>query len=476
MRIGVCLRDTEIRSVCVHSDGRIVEPDSLPISVRSPDSNSSPALSTGEFGTGLETVLTHYLSSSEEAITSVTFDVGSILRRRPANRVFIRVAPRAPVDSVHEYQAEAVSGDSVQTVNIVGGHSATGEELVPLDIAALEHWCTGAPHGAHYVITAVGSPSNASHERQVGEILIGLVDPDSVQYSHSFHSSSVEVRERTAAVNSALIADAEDLLGALQPVLGRLAPDARLYVTTNDGSCHPLARLVVAPIESLFTEVSTAVVGAAALSESKDGFVSVTIERGTFQGQFVHGALAVLPQFRTKSGQTLATKVANLVEVMERGSSIPSSAVLVEERRSDENCPPDESSHFIGREEARSRLRTCLSLCALGAVVTPPADWAHRVVQGTSEAEVRSSVNALESRVRARLVSFGAHDSQVVILESGVEATTYDNSNTVTVLVRATAFDPIPLAAEDVVESIPVLSGGTEGREQIRAVDHSSRT
>lgn len=470
MRMGVCLRTAEVRSVCVHADGRI---DSHSIGLGAVPNPSALAA-------GLEAVLSHHLADAEEAITSVTFDVGAILRRRPARRVFIRIAPRAPVDSVHELPTETLEGEDVETLHVTGGHSTSGEELVPLDIAAVERWCATAPRGAQYVITAVGSPSNDSHERQVGEVLTDLADPDSVQYSHAFHSSSVEVRERTAAVNSSLIPGAEDLLGSLHPVLGRLAPAARLYVTTNDGGCHPLARLAVTPVRSLFTEVSTAMVGAAALAGSRDGFVAVSMGQGTFLGQFVRSAAAVLPRFRTGSGQTLATSVANLVEVTPGGRGIPDSAVHVEEQ--DLGAHDDyEDPSSAGGGGKRTLLRTGLSLCALGAVVTPLADWAHRVVQGTSEAEVRASVNALESRARARLVSFGAHDSRVEILESGVEASTYDNSDTVTVRVRAISFDSIPLAAEALVERIPVPPGeGPVGdrieRHSLRAEDHASRT
>ncbi|MFF8892794.1 hypothetical protein [Brevibacterium casei] len=456
MRIGVCLHRSQVRSVRVEADGALGSRSAL-LEAERDDGDGALAAALGE-------VLAHHLASAEEAVTSVTFDVGAVLSRRPAPcRTFIRIAPRAPIDAVHEHPAEVLAGEEVKIVHIAGGHSNAGEELVPFDTAALERWCAGAPRGGRYVITAVGSLANDGHERQAGQMLIDLVDPGSIQYSHSFHSSSVEVRERTAAVNSSLIDSAEEILGTVHSVLGRLLPATRLYVTTNEGGCHPLARLVVSPVHSLFAEASSALVGAAALMGSVDGLVAVTTGWRTFYGQFVHRAPAVLPQFRTESGDALATKVANLVDV--DVGDLPDSAILVAEGDAPEHGHVDEDG-AVGR-----RVLTGLSLCALGAVVTPVADWAHRVVPGTSEAEVRASVRALESRVRARLVSFGAHDSRVEILESGVEASTYDNSNMVSVRVRAIAFDPIPLVTEAALEG----ERGASVREAGRS-DRAART
>lgn len=454
MRIGVCVHSTEIRAVTVRDDGAIAS-HVVPL---------ADEAGIGGFAQALEQLLD--LERHDEAVTSVTFDVGAVLRRKAAGRTtFVRIAPRAPVDIVHEHPAEAVDGEDVDIVHIAGGHSNSGEELVPLDAEALVRWCSQAPRGSRYVITAVGSPINESHEVRAGQILLDHAHPGSVEYSHSFHSSSVAVRERTAAVNSSLIDSAEEIVGALHPVLGRAVPGARLYVTTNEGGCHPLARLAVMPVHSLFAEASSALVGAAALAACREGFVAVRRGEGTFMGQFVRTCPAVFPQFRTSSGAALATQVANLVEISPEGHGLPAAAVIVEETElGDDEAEPD-----------RPVLRTALSLCALGAVVTPLADWAHRVVPGTSEGEVNASIIALESRVRARLVSFGAHDRRIDLLESGVEASSYDNSSTVTVRVRGVSLDPIALDRESVVDLVPARPPGRTSSREGRRSDHVPR-
>ncbi|WP_449276969.1 hypothetical protein [Leucobacter sp. GX24907] len=388
------------------------------------------------------TLLTSLLADAPSPPDLIVFDVCDAFVEQDRTPITaIRIAPRPPIDPSHELIASPFHDVQPEIVHIRGGHTTLGDELAPLDIAALERFAEMTAPGRRYVITSVGARVSPEHEERAGEVLLARADPASIDYSHVFASNSFAVRERTAQLNSAQQQAANSLATAFALVSESLAPLARLYVTTNDGGRIPLTRLPLAPVHSLFSAHPTELIGAAALCRIEQGRIVVSRPDETFLGEIVSGVPTVVPQHRDTQEMLLATQTAN---------TPPLSTYL----HSGQGDPPllVTSGHHLDAEAPDAistldpRVTTDLDLRALGAACTPIADWANRVVRVSNADDMEQALTAARARVGARLVAFGALPAQVRILESRLVATTYEHPNVVSVRVRGIAgsiLDPL---------------------------------
>ena len=426
MRIGVCVASDRLVGVFVRTDGSYGMH-----SVASGNPEPVEALLSG---------LRRYASDSSrmqaEEISSICFDVSSVLRLKETTPVtVIRIAPRPPVDAQHDVGNGRPNSRQAIVVHIAGGHTTLGEEIVPLDEVSLRNFAAGAEQAGRYVVTSVGALVNAAHELKAGQILLQNADPAGVAYSHTFASSSFEVRERTAALNSALVPFAESLATALALVAGEQVPEARLYVTGNDGGRMPLSRLSTLPVHSMFAGQASELIGAAALSNLEDGAMVVADGPNSFYAEILAGVPVVVPQRQRRGEETVATQSAKVLPVtallIGGLSELPT---VVSAEGAPRTVP------YIGLPANR---RADVDLRALGAACAPLTDWVNRVVSVNSALEMEQALAAAEARATARLVSFGAAPSAVRIVESRVAATTYENPRVVSVRVRAVAGDAV---------------------------------
>jgi hypothetical protein len=422
VRIGVRVTEGHLVGVFVREDGSY--------GMHTVPARKSDAMETLLVGLG------RYASdpawTSSEVINSICFDVSDVLVRQELIPVtVIRIAPRPPIDLEHELRDE--HSGSPRIVHIAGGQTTLGEAIVPLDAEALRKAASEAPRGGRYVITGVGSLVNPAQEIEAGQILLDHAEPVSVGYSHSFYSSSFAVRERTAVINSSLVPFAESLATTLSLNAGAKVPQARLYVTTNDGGRVPLSRLPITPVHSMFASHASELMGAAALSNLNDGGLVITRTRGSVYGEMHAGVPAVVPQRLYRGSEKLATQSANLLPATELlVSGLSERPAVVAAGSANREVPR------LGLEPGR---RADVDLSALGAARAPLAEWVNRVVIVGNASEMEQALAVSEARVKARLVSFGAIPSRVRILESRAVATTYENPRVVSVRVRAVAMD-----------------------------------
>ena len=360
--------------------------------------------------------------------TSIVFDASALLDLsvRPTTTL-IRIAPRPPLDAQHE---EEISPEATRVVHVRGGHTALGEELVPLDTDALRSVAETAAAGERFVITGAGSVVNAEHERRAGEILLEHAEPAGIEYGHAFPASSFTLREATALANTSLLTQAVALGTNLALAAEDIAPDARLYVATNDGGCTPLARLSSAPVHSAISGQATELVGAAALCGVRDGRVIVADTDGEALGEFVSGVPTVVAGPSSVHGLDLAIRSAHVLPASEEHVSGRAERPVLLARG---GIDPG----FIGLD---ARVHLDGDLRAIGAGRLPLTEWEERTLSVASASEMNQEVETAEARVRARLVSFGAAPSEVRIHESRVIATAYELPRVVTVRVRGVAF------------------------------------
>ncbi len=397
------------------------------------------------------------------SIRGLVFDVSDVLSpdtRTPIT--LVRIAPRPPIDADHEIRVgEHVAASSVVS-HVAGGHTALGEELAPLDESALARLADSSLPERRFVVTSVGALVNPEHEVRAGTILGAHPTTIGVELSRTFFSSSFAVRERTAAVNSALLADATGLGTMLGLICGEHFPGVRVYVTTNDGGRVPLARLTTTPVHSLFSGRPAELVGAAHLSGVSNGEIVIAADTPRFAGELLNGVPAVVPQTPSDPFGVLASQTANTYRVGPDQLSrrlVPAHLVHTAARNGDPAAAgisgtTGAATVVVGTTVARPRMMSAqalenqskagdtlatVDLRALGAATAPLSDWTNRILSVASADDMAAGLAAAEARAHARLVAAGARSSEVRIVESVVAASAYETPNIVSLRVRGIA-------------------------------------
>ncbi|WP_309082492.1 hypothetical protein [Microbacterium sp.] len=432
MHVGVRITESVMAGVYVRSDGRRgmqqirVADDAVPsafdrllsrlISEARKDAAAEADAAPGADGAAA--------GGGSEQISTLTVDVSALLTPKPEPVTVVRIAPRPPVDRAHELRDGEAALSRARILHVAGGHTTLGEELVPFDAEGLRRIVADVAPGGRYAVTSVGSLIDSSHEIEAGKILLEHAAPASVGYSHHFDSGSFGTRERTAVINSSLIPEAESLVTSLVLVASTRLPHARLYVTTNDGGCVPLARLSVTPVHSMAAARASELIGAAVVCGIDAGRLAVAGPDGAYLGEMIDGVAAVRAKLAGPEG-AIATKAAHLVPLPAAASDRPRSHPVVAE--------PGHTAEIPDAHPA------VVDLCALGAASSALTEWTHRVVIISNAEDIRQALVAAEARVRTRLVALGASPSHVRVIDSRVVATTYQEPRVVAVRVRAVA-------------------------------------
>lgn len=429
MRIGISVHHDRIAAVALYPDG------------------TCSAYETLVVADGFEAALDRLFAQrglTGASVRSITFDLSAVLDpNRTSALTVVRIAPRPPIDRGDE----PLVGDA-PIMHVRGGHTTLGEELAPFDASTLHADAPRIPAGSRVVITSVGALMNPAHELVAGEILLDHDATLGVTFSHAFGGNSFATRERTAVLNSALASGAEPLATSVALVAGRCFPEARLFVTRNDGGRVPLSRLPTAPVHSAFSGASIEFLGAAAFCRLNEGDLLLARGDDLLLGSLRAGVPAVMPQL-ARGGMRLATPAAHLV---------PATEILLNGR-----VPSPRLVRVCGAQlpdwlKYGDVVETEIDLRALGAACAPLSDWALGTVGAGSAAEMANELQAAEARVRARLAGFGAPPSSVRILESRFVATTYEHARVISVRVRGVAGDPVGglLKAERTTHAVDV--------------------
>ena len=160
-------------------------------------------------------------------------------------------------------------------VRIRGGHAATGEELIPLDEAAID--AAVAAHDSRveaYAVAANFSVRNPAHELRARQIVRQL-SKKPVTCAHEL-SSKLDAPRRalTAVLNARLTPQIRHLIEALSHVLVEETIDAPLMIVKGDGSLMRADVALEYPVETILSGPAASVVGAGFLTGIGDFVVS----------------------------------------------------------------------------------------------------------------------------------------------------------------------------------------------------------
>ncbi|WP_435256623.1 hydantoinase/oxoprolinase N-terminal domain-containing protein [Thioclava sp. FR2] len=168
---------------------------------------------------------------------------------------------------------EALKGDPI--LRFAGGHGHAGQELAPLDLAALE--LAVADLGEQVMGFAVASrfaTRNPAHEIAARD-LIRRVTGRAVTCSHELSANlNGPKRALTAVLNARLIGMIDRLVAACERHLNLVGIDAPLMVVRGDGALISSAMVRERPIETILSGPAASIVGARWLTGAKDALVS----------------------------------------------------------------------------------------------------------------------------------------------------------------------------------------------------------
>ncbi|MGH8252543.1 MAG: hydantoinase/oxoprolinase family protein [Steroidobacteraceae bacterium] len=156
-----------------------------------------------------------------------------------------------------------------------GGHNAAGEELEPLDEAALTaavRDCAARVEG--FAVASCFSVRNPAHELR-SRALIRACSDKPVTCAHEL-SSKLDAPRRalTAALNARLTPQIRHLIDALAVVLKSEQIDAPLMIVKGDGSLMKAEIALEYPVETILSGPAASVVGAGYLTGHKHFLVS----------------------------------------------------------------------------------------------------------------------------------------------------------------------------------------------------------
>lgn len=155
-----------------------------------------------------------------------------------------------------------------------GGHSATGSELVPLDIKrARDVILAQEDRVSAFAISGMFATRNSSHEIMLRELVMELTGKP-VACGHELASSlGAPRRALTAALNARMILYIQSLINSVEDILKQKEIHAPLMIVKGDGSLVNAQMALLQPVATVLSGPAASVIGACALSGQQDAIV-----------------------------------------------------------------------------------------------------------------------------------------------------------------------------------------------------------
>ena len=168
---------------------------------------------------------------------------------------------------------EALRGDPIY--RLTGGHGHAGQELAPLDLAALEqHLREIGDQVMGFAVAARFATRNPAHEIAARDLIRRLTGRP-VTCSHELSANlNGPKRALTAVLNARLIGMIDRLVAACERHLAAIGVDAPLMVVRGDGALISAAMVRERPIETILSGPAASIVGARWLTGASDALVS----------------------------------------------------------------------------------------------------------------------------------------------------------------------------------------------------------
>lgn len=155
-----------------------------------------------------------------------------------------------------------------------GGHSAMGDELVPLDVDAARSIIHAQKESVTaFAVSAMFGTRNASHELALRQLIMQLSDKPVVCGHELATSLGAPARALTVTLNARMIIYVKALIESVECILLRHAIDAPLMVVKGDGSLINVATARMQPVATVLSGPAASVIGACKLSGKPNAIV-----------------------------------------------------------------------------------------------------------------------------------------------------------------------------------------------------------
>jgi N-methylhydantoinase A/oxoprolinase/acetone carboxylase beta subunit len=165
--------------------------------------------------------------------------------------------------------------DSDLVVTLPGGHDATGKEQQPLgeeQARAAIRRLSGRV--AAFAVSSMFAVRNPAHEQRLRE-LVREVGARPVTCGHELASDlDAPRRALTVALNARMVPVIHDLIQAVQGILAARRIDAPLMMVKGNGSLIGIETALQQPVGTVLSGPAASVIGACALSGSRNGIVA----------------------------------------------------------------------------------------------------------------------------------------------------------------------------------------------------------
>jgi N-methylhydantoinase A/oxoprolinase/acetone carboxylase beta subunit len=165
--------------------------------------------------------------------------------------------------------------DDSLIIRIAGGHDASGRQVAPLDIeAATTAILANKDKVSAFSVSAQFGVRNPSHEIKLQNLVTQLTQMP-VTCGHELATSlGAPRRALTASLNARMIPFIQDLIEAVQTILQQLNIKAPLMIVKGDGSIVNAETALVHPVTTILSGPAASVIGACALSGSRNAIIA----------------------------------------------------------------------------------------------------------------------------------------------------------------------------------------------------------
>ncbi|WP_209598909.1 hydantoinase/oxoprolinase family protein [Ruegeria sp. HKCCSP351] len=167
---------------------------------------------------------------------------------------------------------DALKGDPALVMS--GGHSHSGSEAAPLDIAALEQFLGSHKGISGFAIAAQFATRNPAHELEAARIVSERTGAPVTCSHHLSAKLNGPKRAVTAVLNARLIGMIDRLIGRAQDRLRELGIMAPMMVVRGDGALMSAEQARERPIETILSGPAASIVGARWLTGAENALVS----------------------------------------------------------------------------------------------------------------------------------------------------------------------------------------------------------
>jgi N-methylhydantoinase A/oxoprolinase/acetone carboxylase beta subunit len=165
--------------------------------------------------------------------------------------------------------------DDSLIIRVAGGHDASGRQVAPLDIAAATAAIlANKDKVSAFSVSAQFGVRNPSHEIELQNLVTELTQMP-VTCGHELATSlGAPRRALTASLNARMIPFIQDLIEAVQTILQQLNIQAPLMIVKGDGSIVNAETALVHPVTTILSGPAASVIGACALSGSRNAIIA----------------------------------------------------------------------------------------------------------------------------------------------------------------------------------------------------------